>query len=73
LVVLSGGVGETPTPPALNEHAFGVAHVSTNGLPNREAIRVESRGLRRLAATPGHGDKHPDPEGVAVGTGMTPR
>jgi hypothetical protein len=27
--------------------------------------------LRRLAATPGHATKHPDPEGVAVGTCMT--
>jgi hypothetical protein len=40
---------------------------------HREAMLVESRGLRRFAATPGHGDKHPDPEGVVVGTGMTSR
>jgi hypothetical protein len=54
LVVLSGGVGETPTPPALNEHAFGVALASIKTIFNREAIPVDSRGLRRFAATPGH-------------------
>ncbi|MEY3231291.1 MAG: hypothetical protein RL689_1380 [Planctomycetota bacterium] len=53
LGVLSGGVGETPTPPALAGHAFGVAHASTDAKPNREAIPVDSRGLRRFAATPG--------------------
>jgi hypothetical protein len=53
LVISSGGVGETPTPPALDEHAFGVAHASTDASPNREAIPERSRGLRRLAATPG--------------------
>jgi hypothetical protein len=71
VVVSSGGVGETPTPPALHEHAFGVAHASTHAIPNREAIPVDSRGLRRFAATPGHATKHLDPEGVAVGTCMT--
>ena len=35
-------------------NAFGVAHASTDATPNREAILVDSRGLRRLAATPGH-------------------
>jgi hypothetical protein len=54
LMLGSGGIGETPTPPALDEHAFGVAHASTHAIPNREAIPVESRGWRRFAATPGH-------------------
>ncbi len=53
-VISSGGVGEAPTPPAFDEHAFGVAHALTNARPNREAILVNSRGLRRFAATPGH-------------------
>jgi hypothetical protein len=57
LVVLSGGVGETPTPPALNEHAFGVALASIKTIFNREAIPVDSRGLRRFAATPGPRDE----------------
>jgi hypothetical protein len=44
LVVLSGGVGETPTPPALDEHAFGVAHVSTDvndSYPFDRSVRVD--------------------------------
>jgi hypothetical protein len=53
-VISSGGVGEAPTPPAFDEHAFGVSHASTNARTNREAIPVDSRGLRRFAATPGH-------------------
>jgi hypothetical protein len=57
LVVLSGGVGETPTPPALNEHAFGVSLASIKTIFNRGAIPVDSRGLRRFAATPGHATK----------------
>ena len=37
--------------------------------PNREAIPVDSRGLRRLAATPGHGDKRPRPRRGRRGNG----
>jgi hypothetical protein len=43
----TGGRGEAPTPPAFDEHAFGVAHASTNARPNREAIPVDSRRGRR--------------------------
>ena len=44
LVISSGGVDETPTPPALDEHAFGAAHASTDAAPNREAILVTAGG-----------------------------
>ncbi len=37
--------------------------------PNREVILVDSRGLRRFAATPGHATKHPRPRRGRRGNG----
>ena len=51
----------------VGEHAFGVAHASTDATPNREAIPERSRGLRRFAATPGdNARERMNPEGVSV-------
>ena len=45
-------------------NAFGVVHASTDATSNREAIFVDSRGLRRFAATPGHAmHTTPPPQG----------
>jgi hypothetical protein len=54
LVVSSGGVGETPTPPAFDEHAFSVAHAATDGRAPIAKRFTLTAGPRRFAATPGH-------------------
>jgi hypothetical protein len=68
LVVLPGCAGETPTHPALDEHAFGVARVDGRRAPIAKRFPLTAGGCGISPQPPVAATNNHDPEGVSVGT-----